>query len=398
MNILVNVDDFVPFIKIKIDHIRHAFSCANSIYAARANYKENHDDNTIKKFVEIGKLQNDSAKITPDSVLTDLGVKQAKSLGHTFQERFNKADMVICSELRRCMETSVLTCQNILDKIYVVPYVAEVDTTYDNCAIEFNEPYMKTHIDQNTTLAKTISNRQYSQEYMKNYYPSSKGFPIIDNSILLDITDQNNPKPTVSDHNKFYLHVIPAICDKLMQNKKQDNTKIPVHNILLFTHNNHIKKHFGLDGKPLGSLDMTKDERYRDRLNEFVNKNGHPYNTNIYTELIEVDKTGKIRVSIAKPCDCVAKPCTKFHQITLRDQHITTDTHWHDIDMYGVQRCVVVHDQYTKYYDKIKNNNTSSVKIYKHNKSQYYYLMDLLRKYYLSRYYSPSKVYLDCGI
>lgn len=327
-------------IKIKIDHIRHAYSCANSIYSKYMQQNEPIDSKMMNF------LAKESANVAPDSVITNIGIRQAIKLGNKYRKRFDTADIIICSELRRCMETAVLACRN-RERIYIVPYVGEIDITYDNCPIEFNEKFMMKHmydyVDSNMTYNDAIKTRAYSKAYMKKHY---NNFPIIDNTILLKFNGEK-VNPFGSDHNKFYDNVLPIIIDMIKKNGKD------TYEILLFTHSGHIRTHFGIDSK-LGRINIKADPRYIDRLDEFIDKTNHPYNTSIYTEIIEVNNDNKITVNMANPCDC-HNICTKWHQIKLSDQNITYHTNWDDLQLCDIERCLIHHKKYKKYHDEIKN-------------------------------------------
>ena len=88
---------------------------------------------------------------------------------------------------------------------------------------------------------------------------------------------------------------------------------------MIFTHAGFIRNHFGLNGCPLGRIDITSDKRFTD-IDRYVPKHKSPYNTNIYTEHIYM-KNNKIYYGVAEPCDC-NNICSKFHQIQLDKQNL----------------------------------------------------------------------------
>ena len=296
-------------IKINIDYIRHAYSYANEQYAKEYKYE---NQNTLNDFVKKANFMKYRMKNCPDALITDVGKKQSIDLGIKFKERIKKADIICCSELRRTMETASLSCKDIHKKLYVLPYISEIDTNYDNCPLEFNRNHMKLYPKK--YINRIIKNRLLSRIYMYEMYPSKNAFPIIDNDILLKNDKYNNIKPSISNHNKFYSVVLPEICNILFKNSNKKE-----YNIMIFTHAGFIRNHFGLNGCPLGKLDITSDNRFTD-INKYVPKHRSPYNTNIYTEHIYM-KNNKIYHEIAKPCDCI-NICSKFHQIQLDKQNL----------------------------------------------------------------------------
>jgi hypothetical protein len=148
---------------------------------------------------------------------------------------------------------------------------------------------------------------------MNEKYPPKEGYLFVDNSLLLK-NDKTIIKPTVSNHNKFYSTVLPELCKILFKNSDKKE-----YNIIIFTHAGFIRNHFGLNGCPLGKLDITNDKRFKD-IHKYVPIDGSPCNTHIYTEHIYM-KNNKIYYELAKPCDC-NNICSKFHQIQLIKQNI----------------------------------------------------------------------------
>ena len=95
-------------ITIYIDYIRHAFPCANSIYSKKQSVI-NFCPTNYKLHEQFDK---DRSEICPDTIITDLGIKQAENLGQKYKKRFEQADLIFCSELIRCMETASIVCKN----------------------------------------------------------------------------------------------------------------------------------------------------------------------------------------------------------------------------------------------------------------------------------------------
>ena len=150
---------------LNIDYIRHAYSYANKQYAKEYRYEK---QNTLTDFIEIDNFKNYRMKNCPDALLTDIGKKQSINLGIKFRERIKRADIICCSELRRTMETALLSCKDIHKKLYVLPYIGEIDTNYDNCPLEFNKNHIKHY--PKIYINHIIKNRLLSRFYMNKYY------------------------------------------------------------------------------------------------------------------------------------------------------------------------------------------------------------------------------------
>lgn len=94
--------------------IRHAFSCAN----------------LLQKKGIIANLARPI--ITIDPALTTVGVKQSMALNEAFVDGRidNTFDIVLCSNLRRAMETAMYAFNKVNTLIYVVPYISEARNPY----------------------------------------------------------------------------------------------------------------------------------------------------------------------------------------------------------------------------------------------------------------------------
>lgn len=294
-------------IKINIDYIRHAQSYANLVYEREYRYiKQNglKDLQTIDRYIQY------RTEKYPDALITEMGKKQSINLGNKFKKRIQKADMICCSELRRTMETALISCRDIHKKIYILPYISEIDTNYDNCPLEFNVTHMRQYPEK--YKKHIIKYRLLSYIYINSKYNSIDGYPVLDNKLLLE-NDKSILKPTTSDHNKFYSIILPKLYIEMFKNSKKRE-----YNIIIFTHSGFIRNHFGFNGHMLGKLDITKDKRFAN-IDKYVSKRRTPNNTNIYTEHIYM-KDNKIYYEIAKPCVCF-DICGNYHQIPLDRQN-----------------------------------------------------------------------------
>lgn len=343
-------------IKIIIDFVRHAFSCANVIFVTGTDIKTIHSD---------------SHDIAHDAVLTDLGINQAQQFNTDYRERILGMDMIFCSELRRCMETAVIACKNLHSTIYCIPFIGETNLSNDNCPIEF---ISHTNLTIDEIFARTIS-----KTYMNQYYPTFKGYPVIDNHILLERQDPLNPSPTISNDFEFYHWVIPRIFQILSNDPKKgfiDNDGIKTYRIMAFSHYGHIRSHFGFNrSKKLDNNHyitgpkIYTDSRFNDRMDDFISNNildnPSPHNVNMYTEIIDFfahdhsttdyDRNKIIKTQMAEPCDCctIVNKCQKYHQIKLRDQVVDDQIKWNSLSHCDVHRCLTFHPLFKKYYDMI---------------------------------------------
>lgn len=345
-------------VRIIVDFVRHAFSCANVIFVAGTQNSLSMDH-----------IHEDSHNIAHDAVLTDLGIKQAQKLNSEYNQRIKGMDMIVCSELRRCMETAAIACQNLHTTIYCIPFISEINHSNDNCPIEFIE-------SENNVSFTDVLTRNISKTYMKFHYPVLKGYPIIDNHILLERQNPDNPMPTVSNDYEFYHWVVPRIYQILSMKSNLDKGYIDTdgtktYHIMAFTHYGHIKSHFDLYSQQIIDIFEHKplihaDPRYHDKINDFVvldKDYSSPYNVNIYTEIMELivnrlhnnDLSSVCKVintKMAMPCNC-GKKCQSNHQIRIKDQVVNQQIKWHLLSRSDVNRCLQFHPLFKKYYDMI---------------------------------------------
>lgn len=153
--------------------IRHSFACHNSIPKL---YKDGViDENIYRSFLPriLGEKSNGNGNIKPinDPELTDLGVDAAELNGIVIQDILNKKfnittfDMVCCSPLIRCMETAYYFTRNwkLSDtKIYVMPFLRELDESSDDIYSKSSVKRMNTH------PAYSIKTIKEQKEYLKS--------------------------------------------------------------------------------------------------------------------------------------------------------------------------------------------------------------------------------------
>lgn len=111
-----NVNSIGEKVYLQIDWIRHGFSCSNALGSL--------DANTVWSIISSWEFKR--GKYAKDARLTDIGMAQARVANKKFFKRYEKFDMICCSQLRRAMETAELLFAGIHKDIYVLPYVCEV--------------------------------------------------------------------------------------------------------------------------------------------------------------------------------------------------------------------------------------------------------------------------------
>ncbi len=189
--------------------IRHGFSCANRL----------ESKGLIANLVR--------PMITLDAVLSDPGVNQAKQLNShllypTPADKLSglKFDAIICSNMRRAMETALY----IFDKteyktLYVVPFISEdrdprakaINIDQEN--VPMGSKYLEPHFD--SIKKKDVLTMDVDFSILKNY------------EILTKKLDPN--------YDMFIKNIFPLIIGKI--GKKQE------YNIAIVSHNHFIKNH-----------------------------------------------------------------------------------------------------------------------------------------------------------
>ncbi len=360
-------------ITLIIDHIRHAYSCANTIKTLAEKSKLTSVINIAKNIASTGLIENDRGIITPDSLISDLGVDQSKELGINLKERLAKADMILCSELKRTMETGLIAYHEVykvnnksLSKIHVIPFVGETEEMGDNIPLEENKTFIKETLSNATDKLQawiSINNRTKTKEFMSNKYPTNE-YLDIDFEYWKDIRKKKfdlnqmdniqKSLPTYRSNNKdFYQYVVPHITKKLVS----EHTDFPsehVFYVTLFTHSGHITSHFGFnDQSKDGKLNMSKNKNKNQYVDALTNK---PRNTNIYTEkfVLNISDINNIKILSSEICEDSGYP-----QLTLDQQNVKTNADKTKVTLDHVQKCIKDHGQsnYFKYLCKINEGS-----------------------------------------
>jgi len=297
-----------------IDWIRHGFSCANAIKM------EGHvgPKNIIKNVIKEGNLGDSRGKYAADSLLTDLGIKQAESVNKSYTDRIKEYDLILSSELSRAAETALVVGKNSkVKKIYMVPYISE----------ERSPAALMLDKDNQARDPKVV------KEELENRFPTTEGYPGIDISYIERFKGKYNPNtPTSPDFDSFYKRVLPLI---LSENLKENRN---IYNIAIVSHNFFIKKIF--------------KSRYGDYLK-------HPIdNLQINTEVIKIDGN---RLTWELPKECATNE-TNYCRIPIHDQNKVIPKP-NELKKNDVQRCITLSKEGKKveqlfnlkggyYYDK----------------------------------------------
>ena len=188
-------------ITVNLYWIRHAFSCANILQ---------HGEGGLANIVR--------PMITIDPALTTAGVEQAKALNTVLLsgEIKNKFNIILCSNLRRAMETAMYAFNNINTLLYVVPYISEARNPYASAL----------NIDK--------ENAPLSADELEKYYLEIRDkFKIQVNFNLLKELDKFGKLPP--NYDNFIKIVLPKIINKL----HNENT----YDIAIVSHSHFIKQH-----------------------------------------------------------------------------------------------------------------------------------------------------------
>lgn len=134
------MDDF----KLNFTFIRHGVGCHN----------------ILNSLIKIGK-KNESDIYFKDSILSDIGVEESYKNAKNFIYDY---DLIYCSGLLRSMETAYFMSKaiNYNKKIYVLPYLREIDENSNNI-------YSKESIEKiNTVPNYSMKSLQYQKKYLQD--------------------------------------------------------------------------------------------------------------------------------------------------------------------------------------------------------------------------------------
>jgi broad specificity phosphatase PhoE len=178
--------------------VRHAFSCANILE------HKGPVANIMRPIVTI------------DPALTSAGVEQSKALNVELINGSipNKFDIVLCSNLKRAMETAMFAFDNVNTLIYVVPYISEARNPY--------------------TFGIDSENAPLTADELEKYYLTIEDqFKIKVNFDLLKKLDNNGQMSP--NYDNFIKIVLSQVLNKL-----ENNT---IYNVAVVSHSHFIKNH-----------------------------------------------------------------------------------------------------------------------------------------------------------
>lgn len=152
--------------------IRHAYSCANHLA----------QNPLMKPFLYF----------TPDAILTDTGVEQAKRLNQVLKRKKAHFDILVCSTLRRSLETALFAFDGVGPRIiYVVPYVNEEPIKWGG-SLGFNRFNVPVGLEES---------QQYWEE-MRHLFPNT----VVDFSL---VNEEN--MGALPDYPRFATQVLPQL-------------------------------------------------------------------------------------------------------------------------------------------------------------------------------------------
>jgi len=177
---------------INLYYIRHGHACNNVVSFFDEEYKiVNRDINGL------------------NSLLTNHGTEQAKHVNKLINI---KPDLILTSDLVRTIETGLLVFQNIIDKIYVSPFIAETNK-------------IKINSKRNIDIDKV-------KQYVENNYPNSI-YPLVNFEILEYFKKIGDISP---NENKLFSELIPYLIKKFNLSNNS--------NVVVISHGGFIHKHF----------------------------------------------------------------------------------------------------------------------------------------------------------
>lgn len=241
--------------KVNLYWIRHAFSCANLL-----EHK--------------GTIANIARPIvTIDPVLTRAGVNQSKALNNEFitNKIHNKFDIVLCSNLKRAMETALYAFDNINTIIYVVPYISEERNPYAFNLDNENAPQTANELEQYYQSIQHEFNVKVNFDILKNLDPTGQLKPSYDNFMKIILTKILNinimaKNIAIVSHSHFIeKHLINDL--KMPDTTKMQNTQIWKETLTLklishidsYNYDNNNKVY---DGKPIPTqYEIDNDDR-----------------------------------------------------------------------------------------------------------------------------------------
>ena len=248
---------------VKLYWIRHGYSCANII-------KDTIGNNISNEFLL-------RSKYAPDAQLSNYGINQVEKAAINNKELLKDITLVLTSELRRAIETSLVMFKGYNIKIYPIPYINE----------ERNDILKYLNFDKDND-SMGIENLQ---EYLKDNYPVD--YNKLDFKLLKELKLNNNEIFT-ADINKFYQLVIPKVIHII--NKNNINIAIISHNKFM---ENYLKNYNDIDY--IKNTDIyvenmeiiLNDDKFVNKISKSVNECGNKLTCKVSTDLNEIGELNK---------------------------------------------------------------------------------------------------------
>lgn len=254
--------DNVYEVNLRINWIRHGYSCANLLYDTGNAGGLSYIKNLFK-----GKIGDNRGTLAPDARLTNkamVNICEYKNVPES-ESYFDilKSDYYFCSELTRAAETAMLLFRNIKKKpVYVVPYICE--------------KRMESIVGDSDNVPSTIKlfeenikklREEYAQDYLKDCNKNNLDLPDVVTSVIREFRGGRG-KPTLPSFDDFLSNFMAYHIEELfIGGVKKINLSLSI-----VSHGHFIKEVTGI--KDIGNLDIilqqihlkyTKNER-----NEFI--------------------------------------------------------------------------------------------------------------------------------
>lgn len=234
--------DNVYEVDLRINWIRHGYSCANLLYDTGNAGGLSYFKNLIK-----GKIGDNRGTLAPDARLTNkamANICEYKNVpGSESYFDILKSDYYFCSELTRAAETAMLLFRNIKKKpVYVVPYICE-KRTESVVGDSDNVPSTVKILEENIRKLR----EEYAQDYLKDC--NNLDLPDVVTSVIREFRGGRG-KPTLPSFDDFLSNFMAYHIEELFI----DNLKKIKISLSIVSHGHFIKEVTGI--KDIRNLDI----------------------------------------------------------------------------------------------------------------------------------------------
>jgi len=232
---------------------RHGYSCANVLTDLNLGHKQ--------------------GSVTPDAILSDYGIVQAKLLNGKLRalNKLINPDIVVCSNLKRAIETAMYIYKDIVETVYPVSFISEI-----------RDP-LKFGLDYDNVPSKVDELKVYFKE----------GDPKVDFDILEVFVEKI--KDQTADFSKFIKYVVPYIIKHIQTVSPNKNHYV----ISVVSHQHFIEDHLNIAIQKIfdnkineimidESIDIEKKHKVIDHLKACKKKNRFLDYLNIETWIEDV--------------------------------------------------------------------------------------------------------------